>query len=100
MRDRRFNAFGGWSTLFTMSFFGYAAHHFDLIRLSPIVTPFQSPAGIRSIVRNTAMFAAPALVGMLVGIGAAGDSRELWNLFRNGGVYKREFKAIHHELHA
>ena len=100
MWDRRFNALGGYSTLFTMGFFSYVALSFDLIRTQPLVTPFRSPAGLKSIARNAAFLLAPAAFGMFLGISAAGDWNELKNLSRNSSVYKREFAAVHHELHA
>lgn len=100
MWDRRFHAFGGYSTLFTMGFVSYAAIAFDMIRTKPLVSPFTSAAGIRSIVRNASFFVAPAVLGMFIGISCAGDWNELKNLYRNAGIYNREFAAVHHELHA
>jgi hypothetical protein len=40
MWDRRFHAFGGYTTLFSMGFVSYAAFSFDLICTRPLVTPF------------------------------------------------------------
>ena len=97
MGRRRFEAMGGYNSLFFGAISGYAAHTFAGVRGTPLVTPYFSQAGINSIARSGMYAAGPALLGVWAGIYAFGDVGECWNLLRNGGLYRREFRAIRQE---
>ena len=70
----RFNAFGGYSTLFFGGVVGYSASHFGQLATSPLVTPLTSNAGIRSLLRNAGVLAGPTLFGLAIGVTAFGDA--------------------------
>lgn len=97
MSRRRFEAMGGYNSLFFGAVSGYMAHTFAGVRGTPLVTPYFSQAGINSIARSSMYAGGPALLGLVAGVYAFGDASECWNLVRNGGLYRREFRAIRQE---
>ena len=70
----RFNAFGGYSTLFVGGVIGYTSAQFNLLTKTPLATPLASSAGYRSLLRNAAILAGPTLLGLAVGVAAFGDA--------------------------
>ena len=61
--------------------------------------PVMSMAGLQSVARTGLWAAAPALVGLYLGMKTFGDTSELRNLMRNGFAYGREMKAVRRELY-
>ena len=95
----RFNAFGGYSTLFMGGIVGYAGSQFGQLTTSPLVTPLASSAGFRSLLRNGGVLAGPTLLGFAIGIASFGDAVELKSLFRNGSTFRSEFHTLKTELY-
>ena len=71
---RRFNAIGGYSTLYMAGMFGYFGHLSGLFPAQPITSPIMSAAGRVSLARNLAIISAPALIGVAVGMASFGDT--------------------------
>lgn len=94
MARRRFDAMGGYNSVFFGMVSGYMANTFGGIRVPPLVTPYFGKPGMMSIARSGMYFAGPAFAGLFVGVQAFGDGGELWNLIRNGGLYRREFREV------
>ncbi len=96
----RWNALGGWNTVFLGATTGYAAHTFGLIGSPlPLEAPLMAKAGLKSLARNAAVFLGPATLGLMIGIGAFGDSTELRHLIRFGRQYRGEFTSVKKELY-
>lgn len=100
MLTHQWNALGAWPTVFLGAFFGYSASTFtNLFHGVPLVTPITSKAGVKSLLRNAGVLAAPSALGVFIGIMAFGDVRQFVHLLRNNFTYRREFKQIHSELY-
>lgn len=100
MAVHRWNALGGWNTVFLGATAGYAAHTFGLVGSPlPLETPLMAKAGLKSLARNAAVLFGPATLGLIVGIGAFGDSTELLHLIRFGRNYRNEFSSLRKELY-
>jgi len=74
LRTHRWNALGGWSTVFMGTTTYYVAKTFGVVKTTPLVTPITSQAGLRSLARNGIIIAGPALFGLWVGMRAFGDN--------------------------
>ena len=97
--NRLFEAAGGFSTVFLMGSWSYAARMMgSQSNLAPLVQPYMSQAGMQSLARNGAFMAGPALVALALGVSAFGNSEELFKLVKSPRFYYNEFRAVQKEL--
>ena len=94
---RQFEAFGGFWTLYMMTFAGMAGSKFGLVSSVPLVRPLASRAGVASLARCSMLNGGPVFAGMIIGMSVFGDASEFRNLLRNARTYSREFKAVQNE---
>lgn len=100
MAVHRWNALGGWNTVFLAATTGYAAHTFGIASApGPLATPLMAKSGLKSLARNTAVLLGPTTFGLALGICAFGDATELKHLLRFGRQYRGEFSALRKELY-
>ena len=88
---------GGFNTVYLTIFCGMAGSQFGFTTSRPLTRPLVSAAGLGSIARNTITSSGPMLLGFVIGVGAFGNSSELYNLVRNSVTYRREFKEVQKE---
>lgn len=98
--QRRFEAEGGYNTLFFTALFGYCGHKLARVSESAVALPNAMPMSapyMKVFARNAAVLAGPTFVGFMLGRIAFGNREERKNLSRFGSVYRNEFNEMRNE---
>lgn len=98
LSQRRFNAFGGYPTLFMGSVFAYAGTAFGRLSSLRVYTQLSSMASLRQFIRNTVILAGPTAVGVAIGVKIYGNPNELALLIKDGDKYADELDSLRQEL--
>jgi hypothetical protein len=100
MATHRWNAIGGWNTVFFGLTAGYAAQTFGIVgNTTPLTTPLIGKAGVRSVTRNAAVLFGPTTIGLVLGISLFGNATELKHLLKFSRQYRTEFNGVRNELY-
>ena len=89
-----FTALGGLNTVYTTAFFGMAGGAFGATSAPALSRPLMNATGMASVARASLIAGGPAIFGLVVGVGAFGNSTELRRLMRNGATFRREMTAV------
>ena len=99
LSQRRFNAFGGYPTIFMGTVFAFAGTAFGQLTSHRLYTSLFSVTSLRQLVRNTVYLSGPTAVGVAIGVNMFGNPYELACLIRDGEKCVIELEELKQELY-